>query len=95
MTPGASRRRSWRVATGRPHPDDARRPGGPDGDPLQRTGLQTQGIGQEKNRGDRIDKNAISISKRHFPKVEQLGDITKLKARDIKPVDIITFGSPC
>ena len=42
-----------------------------------------------------IDKNAISISKRHFPDVEHLGDITKLKARDIKPVDIITFGSPC
>ena len=31
----------------------------------------------------------------HFPNVEHLGDITKLKARDIKPVDIITFGSPC
>ena len=31
----------------------------------------------------------------HFPDVEHLGDITKLKARDIKPVDIITFGSPC
>lgn len=42
-----------------------------------------------------IDKNAISISKRHFPDVEHLGDITKLKARDIEPVDIITFGSPC
>ena len=42
-----------------------------------------------------IDKNAISISKRHFPDIEHLGDITKLKARDIKPVDIITFGSPC
>lgn len=42
-----------------------------------------------------IDKNAISITKRQFPDMKHIGDITKLKAKDIEPVDIITFGSPC
>ena len=57
--------------------------------------LAARNVGIKTIWSSEIDKNAISISKRHFPKVEQLGDITKLKARDIKPVDIITFGSPC
>lgn len=42
-----------------------------------------------------IDKNAISITKKHFPEMKHLGDITKIDVRKIEPVDIITFGSPC
>lgn len=38
---------------------------------------------------------AISITKRHFPNMEHLGDITQLDGGKIPPVDIITFGSPC
>ncbi len=38
---------------------------------------------------------AISVSKRHFPHMEHLGDITQLDGKRIAPVDIITFGSPC
>ena len=49
--------------------------------------LAARNVGIKTIWSSEIDKNAISISKRHFPKVEQLGDITKLKARDIKPVD--------
>jgi DNA (cytosine-5)-methyltransferase 1 len=37
----------------------------------------------------------ISITKRHFPDMRHLGDITKLCGADIEPVDIISFGSPC
>jgi len=39
--------------------------------------------------------NAISITKRHFPDMEHLGDITKLDGGKIPPVRIIAFGSPC
>ena len=39
--------------------------------------------------------NAISITKRHFPHITQLGDITKLHGGEIPPVDCISFGSPC
>ena len=36
-----------------------------------------------------------SVTARHFPKVKQLGDITKLDGAEIPPVDIICAGSPC
>jgi len=38
---------------------------------------------------------AISVTRRHFPEMEHIGDITKLRGGEIAPVDIITFGSPC
>ena len=39
--------------------------------------------------------NAISITKRHFPRMEHLGDITKLDGGKIQPVTVVCFGSPC
>ena len=42
-----------------------------------------------------IIPDAISITKRHFPEMEHLGDITKLDGRKIPAVHVITFGSPC
>ena len=42
-----------------------------------------------------IEKAPISITKRHFPEMEHLGDITKIDGGKIEPVHVITFGSPC
>lgn len=42
-----------------------------------------------------IEKAPISITKRHFPDMVHLGDITKVDGGKIPPVHIITFGSPC
>jgi len=42
-----------------------------------------------------IVEDCISITKRHFPFMRHLGDITKINGADIEPVDIISFGSPC
>jgi DNA (cytosine-5)-methyltransferase 1 len=42
-----------------------------------------------------IEVAPISITKRHFPVMCHLGDITKINGGDIEPVDIISFGSPC
>ena len=42
-----------------------------------------------------IEKAPISITKRHFPQMEHLGDITKLNGRDVPAVHVLTFGSPC
>ena len=42
-----------------------------------------------------IENAPISITKRHFPDMVHLGDVTKLDGRDLPPVHIITFGSPC
>ena len=38
---------------------------------------------------------AVSVTARHFPDMEHLGDLTKLNGAELPPVDIITFGSPC
>ena len=42
-----------------------------------------------------IVPHAISITKKHFPDMLHLGDITQIDGGKIPPVDIITFGSPC
>ncbi len=42
-----------------------------------------------------IERAPISITKRHFPAMRHLGDITKLHGSEVPPVHIITFGSPC
>ena len=42
-----------------------------------------------------IEKAPVSITRRHFPDMLHLGDITKLDGAKIPPVDIICGGSPC
>jgi DNA (cytosine-5)-methyltransferase 1 len=42
-----------------------------------------------------IEKGPVSITRRHFPEMLCLGDITKLNGGKIPPVHVITFGSPC
>ena len=42
-----------------------------------------------------IEPYPIAVSKAHFPEAEHLGSITELNGAQMKPVDIITFGSPC
>ena len=42
-----------------------------------------------------IVQECISVTKKHFPDMEHVGDITKLQGGTLPPVDIITFGSPC
>ena len=42
-----------------------------------------------------IDKHAIANYKHNFPNAKYIGDITTIHGRDLKGIDIITFGSPC
>ena len=42
-----------------------------------------------------IVPECVSVTKKHFPDMEHVGDITKLHGGALPPVDIITFGSPC
>lgn len=42
-----------------------------------------------------IERFPLEVTKRRFPTVKQLGDVTKIKGSEIEPVDIISFGSPC
>ena len=42
-----------------------------------------------------VEPYPIAVTRSRFPKMEHLGDISKVNGADIEPVDIITFGSPC
>ena len=42
-----------------------------------------------------IDDFPATVSAYHFSKTKQLGDITKIDANELEPVDIICAGSPC
>ena len=42
-----------------------------------------------------IEPFPIEVTRRHFPDMVHLGDITKINGAEIEPVDIISFGSPC
>lgn len=42
-----------------------------------------------------IEAFPCAVTKRHFPEVKQLGDITQLNGAEIPPVDIVCAGSPC
>lgn len=42
-----------------------------------------------------IEPYPIAVTRSRFPKMIHLGNVTKINGRKVKPVDIITFGSPC
>ena len=42
-----------------------------------------------------VEPYPIAVTKSRFPKLQHLGDISKINGAEIEPVDIITFGSPC
>lgn len=42
-----------------------------------------------------IDPFCVAVTKKRFPEMEHLGSVTEIDGTKIKPVDIITFGSPC
>jgi site-specific DNA-cytosine methylase len=42
-----------------------------------------------------IEKNSIRVTQAHFPNTIQVGDVTKLKPKDFKHIDLLVGGSPC
>lgn len=42
-----------------------------------------------------IEPFPIAVTKKRFPNMKHLGDITKINGAKIEPVDVISFGSPC
>lgn len=57
--------------------------------------LAAQRCGIEPVWASEIEEKPIMITRKHFPNMKHLGDITKINGAEIEPVDIITFGSPC
>ena len=42
-----------------------------------------------------IEPYPIRVTRKNFPEMQHLGDITQINGAEIEPVDIVTFGSPC
>lgn len=42
-----------------------------------------------------IEPYPIRVTRKNFPEMLHLGDITQINGAEIEPVDIVAFGSPC
>jgi DNA-cytosine methyltransferase len=42
-----------------------------------------------------IDKYAIQVTQKNYPNTVQLGDVTKVNAKDLPKIDLLIGGSPC
>jgi DNA (cytosine-5)-methyltransferase 3A len=57
--------------------------------------LNRVGIEYDNYFASEIDKHAIKVTQTNYPKTIQLGDVTKVFAKDLPKVDLLIGGSPC
>ena len=57
--------------------------------------LARAGIKVNKYYASEIDKHAIKVTQTNFPNTIQLGDVTKVFAKDLPKIDLLIGGSPC
>lgn len=66
-----------------------------DGISCGQVALEKVGIKVNKYFASEIDKYAIQVTQKNYPKTIQLGDITKLNLKELPKIDLIIGGSPC
>lgn len=57
--------------------------------------LDKLGIKVDKRYSSEIDKYANQVNDKNYPDTIQLGDVTKVKAEVLEPIDLLVGGSPC
>lgn len=57
--------------------------------------LNKAGIKYDNYFACEIKPHAIETTQRNYPDTIQLGDVTKVKAEDLPPIDLLIGGSPC
>jgi len=57
--------------------------------------LQKCGVKVKQYYAAEIDKHAIRVTQHNFPNTIQLGDVTKVFAKDLPKIDLLIGGSPC
>lgn len=57
---------------------------------LKKAGIDHEVVGFSEN-----DKDAIELFEFNFPRIENYGDITKIRAKDLPDFDLFTGGFPC
>ena len=57
--------------------------------------LNRANIKYEKYFASEIDKYTVKVTQENYPNTIQLGDITKIKSKDLPKIDLLMGGSPC
>ena len=57
--------------------------------------LERAGIEVKNYYASEIKKHAIEVTQYNYPNTIQLGDVTKIKGKDLKNIDLLIGGSPC
>tara|TARA_R100001530_G_C4300397_1_gene150271 strand:- start:84 stop:917 length:834 start_codon:yes stop_codon:yes gene_type:complete len=57
--------------------------------------LEKAGIKVNNYYASEIKKHAIEVTQYNYPNTIQIGDVTKVKAKDLKNIDLLIGGSPC
>lgn len=57
--------------------------------------LDKLGIKVNKYFASEIKKSAIEVTQHNYPNTIQLGDVTKIKSKDLPKIDLLIGGSPC
>lgn len=42
-----------------------------------------------------VEPYPVAVTRSRFPQMEHLGSVTEVHGDKVRPVDVITFGSPC
>jgi DNA (cytosine-5)-methyltransferase 1 len=66
-----------------------------DGVACGRVALDRAGIGVNQYFASEIDKYAIQVSKKNWPGIIHLGDVTKINVESLPQIDLIFGGPPC
>lgn len=66
-----------------------------DGISCARIALEKLGIRVKNYYSSEIDQHSIAVSKKNYPDIIQLGDITKINVDDLPKIDLLIGGSPC
>lgn len=66
-----------------------------DGMSCGRIALERAGIKVDKYYASEIKPHAIKVTQENYPDTIQLGDVTKIKSRDLPCIDLLIGGSPC
>ena len=66
-----------------------------DGMSCGRIALDRLGVPISNYYASEIDKYAMQIAKKNYPDTKHVGDITKVRSRDLGHVDLLIGGSPC
>jgi DNA-cytosine methyltransferase len=57
--------------------------------------LNRLGIKYDNYYASEIDKYSIKVTMKNYPNTIQLGDVTKIKGKDLPKIDLLIGGSPC